>query len=309
LSIKNYGAFYAALSGLLFGLIGYFGVSVINANISVSTMLFWRFLVSGLFIFLLLLPQLNSLKYGFNEIAKVFFYGIAFYGGTSIFYFVAAIYIGSGLAMVLFFTYPAIVMLINFIFYKQKISRVYYLALLIILIGMLCLVRGSHFSFNLMGLTMAVLSALFYALYIIASKASPVPPLISTLWVSFGSAFTCLIAALIENTFTLPLNMHIWANICGIGIICTALPIVLLLKGLKQISSLQASILSVLEPVFVVIFGILLLGEEVNLTQAIGVIILLSGALLSLLNNRFDKKNKFSVPNEALNKVSHFIEE
>ncbi|KTD25092.1 integral membrane protein [Legionella maceachernii] len=304
LSAKNYGAFYAALSGLLFGLIGYFGISVVNANISVSTMLFWRFLVSSLFIFVLLIPQPNALKVPLYELIKVFFYGIAFYGGTSIFYFIAAKYIGSGLAMVLFFTYPAMVMFINFVLYRQKVSRIYYLALLIILIGMLCLMRGSQFNFNLIGLSMALLSALFYALYIIASKTSPVPPLVSTLWVSLGSAFTCLIAAILEKTFVVPFAVSVWINICGIGIICTALPIVLLLKGLKQISSLQASILSVLEPVFVVIFGILLLNEKVNFMQAIGVFVLLFGALLSLLNNRFEGKSKLKGTHEIPNKIS-----
>ncbi|CDZ78406.1 Inner membrane transporter RhtA [Legionella massiliensis] len=289
MSLKSNGAFFAALSGLFFGLIGYFGISVIDANISVPNMLFWRFMVSSLFIFILLIPQLNKPKTKPIESVKVIFYGIAFYGTTSICYFISAQYIGSGLAMVVFFTYPAIVMLIDFLLYKQKISKVYYLALVVILIGMICLASGSKLTFNFIGLAVSILSALLYALYIIASKNSPVSPLVSTFWVSIGSALTSLIAALIYHSFTIPQSLSVWRNILGIGIICTALPIVLLLQGLKHISSLQASIMSVLEPVFVVIFGILLLGEKINLMQALGIVILLSGALLSLLSNRFDK--------------------
>ncbi len=285
MSAKNYGAVCAALSGLFFGLLGYFGVSVINANVSVSTMLFWRFLVSGVFIFILLLPQLNRMKFAHMETVRVTFSGFAFYGGSSILYFIAARYIGSGLAMVIFFVYPAIVMLINLLVYNQKVTKIYYLAFLVILLGMLCLVSSSQFHFNLLGLSLSVGSALAYALYIIFSKKNLVPPLISTLWVSLGSALTCLVTALCEKTFIIPLNFNTWLNIFGIGIICTALPIVLLLKGLKHISPLQVSILSVLEPVFVVIFGILLLGEKINFIQTVGVITLLSGALLSLFND------------------------
>jgi drug/metabolite transporter (DMT)-like permease len=288
LLVKYKGALFATFSGLFYGLIGYFGLSVIHANISVSNMLFWRFVISSLFMFFLLVPQLNNLKKTPIETIKVIFYGLAFYGSTSIFYFISAEYIGSGLAMVIFFTYPAVVMLINCILYKQKISGIYYLALLILFIGMFCLVSGSEYTFSLKGIGFGFLSSLLYALYIIASKNNPLSPLISTFLVSFGAAIICLTAALLHHSFMVPEHSDVWLNILGIGIICTALPIVLLLKGLKHISSLQASILSVLEPVFVVIFGILLLGEKINLIQAIGVLIILSGALLSLINKRYD---------------------
>ncbi|MDI9818815.1 MULTISPECIES: DMT family transporter [unclassified Legionella] len=285
---KNYGALYAALSGLFFGLIGYFGVSVMNAGISVYTMLFWRFFISGLFMVFLLLPRFRGSQPYFSskETIKVVFDGAAFYGTCSILYFIATKYIGSGLAMVIFFTYPAIVMLINFIFYKQKVNNYYYLALVIIFIGMAGLVNGSEFHFNFMGIGLSLLASLLYALYIISSKNSPVPALLSTLLVSIGAMLICLFAALAEHSFLVPLDYHVWFNILGIGIICTALPIVLLLNGLKHISAVQASILSVLEPVFVVIFGILLLGEKINFIQAAGVATLLTGALLALLTQK-----------------------
>ena len=288
LFLKNIGAFYATLSGLFFGLIGYFGVSVIQENISVPNMLFWRFLISSLFIFFLLLPQLGNLKLTAIETLKVFIYGLIFYGSTSTLYFLSAEYTGSGIAMVIFFTYPALVMLINYLLYKQKVNRIYTLSLLIIFIGMLCLVKGSRYTFSFMGLGFGLLSSLLYAVYIIVSKKSPLAPLVSTFWVSLGAAMSCLAVALVHHSFIVPEKLSIWLNICGIGIICTALPIVFLLKGLKNISSLQASILSVLEPVFVLIFGIILLGEQVNLIQGLGILVLLSGALLSLLSGRFD---------------------
>lgn len=251
-------------------------------------MLFWRFLVSSLFMCILLLPQLKKMQLNVVEAIKIIFYGAAFYGTCSILYFVATEYIGSGLAMVIFFTYPTMVLLINFAFFKQKISKIYYLALIVILVGMLFLVNGSKLHFDLMGVGLSLVSALLYAFYIIVSKNNTTPALVSTLFISMGAMLVSLAAALLEKTFLLPLGTNVWFNICGIGIICTALPIVFLLEGLKHISSLQASILSVLEPVFVVIFGILLLGEKINLIQALGVIILLAGALMSLLSHRFE---------------------
>lgn len=286
--LKYKGIIFALCSGLFFGLIGYFGISVIHSNISVYSMLFWRFTVSGLFIALLLLPQLqtiNKTKQHPKELLKVVLYGVFFYGICSILYFLAAQYIGSGLAMVIFFTYPALVMLINKLYYKTSFSLVYGFSLLIIFIGMFLLIHGQYYSFKPVGILFSALSALFYASYIFASKKSPVSPLLSTMMLSLGCMITCFIAAEFDHSFFIPATLQDWFNIFGIGIICTALPILLLLKGLKHISATQASILSVLEPVFVVLFGIILLGEQVTFTQSLGVSVILAGSLLSLLND------------------------
>ena len=66
----------------------------------------------------------------------------------------------------------------------------------------------------------------------------------------------------------------------------TVIPILLMLYGLKYISSEKASILSVLEPVFVVIFGILLLGESLRFLSAVGIVLILAGALMTLFSHK-----------------------
>ncbi|WP_058495669.1 DMT family transporter [Legionella drozanskii] len=281
---QNKSIFYVALSGLFFGLIGYFGISVLNAHISVPNMLFWRFLFSGLFMGLLILPQAKGQSFSRKAFINIFIYGGAFYGASSILYFVAAKNIGSGLAMVLFFTYPAIVMMLNFFLYNQPVRRSYYIAVIMIFIGMFCLMRGGSFQFNLIGILLSLLSALLYAFYIITSKNTTAPALVSTLLVCFGAMSSCFIAVLVDHSFIVPQGTNVWLNLIGLSVICTSLPILLLLKGLQHIGSLQASILSVLEPVFVLIFGVTLLGETVSLIQFVGVAILLLGALLALLN-------------------------
>ena len=74
----------------------------------------------------------------------------------------------------------------------------------------------------------------------------------------------------------------------GIGVVATVIPILLMLHSLKYISSEKASLLSVLEPVFVVIFGVLLLGETLKPIHALGVVFVLAGALLTLLSHKIN---------------------
>lgn len=281
---KKMGVLYVALSGFFFGFIGYFGISIMHAHISVNTMLFWRFLVSGLFMFAIILFQPQLWRTPPQDMLKAFLYGFIFYGPSSMLFFMAADYIGTGLAMVIFYTFPAMVLFFNFIVYKHPIGKLYIFAIVLMLIGMFCLTQGQSTQINFEGIALSLISALLFALYMIVSKNSVSPAQMDTLMVCAGSMLSSWLIAYWSHSFFMPHESIIWFNIAGIGILCTAVPILLLLKGLKNIGALQASILSVLEPVFVLILGVTLLGEAINLTQTIGISILLFGALLSLLS-------------------------
>lgn len=294
------GSLYAILSGFLYGFIGYFGLSAINANLSASNMLFWRFCISSVVILIIVLPQIKNIKDSFRQMLTAFMTGAFFYGLSTLLYFYSSIYIGSGLAMVIFFTYPVFIMLLNYFLYGQSIPQIYYLATFIILIGMLLLIDMNQIAFDVLGIVLAVISALFYAGYIISSKNNQISPNVSTLMVSLGCMTTSFFVALGTNTLQVPLSGNLWFNLFGIGILATVIPILLMLHSLKYISSEKASILSVLEPVFVVIFGVLLLGEEMQAWHVLGIVFVLSGALLTLFSHRVSM-------NQLKNQLSRFM--
>lgn len=283
LSTEQKGALYAISSGLCYGFLGYLGVSLIDAGMSVFNMLFWRFLIATIFMSLILLPKYKLIFQNYRQSLKVFFYGMVFYSASTIIYFLSSRYIGTGLAMVIFFTYPAMVMLFNVFYHKTQISKIYYAAFLLLIIGMVCLVDLHEIALDSWGIILGLVSAFFYAIYIVVSKKVYIAPTVSTLMVSSGCAVTCFTVSLIDNSFYIPVDMFNWFNIISIGLFCTAIPILLLLKALQHISSEQASMLSVLEPVFVVIFGVILLGEKVTFAQVIGTTLILSGALMTIL--------------------------
>jgi drug/metabolite transporter (DMT)-like permease len=135
LSKEHVGSLYAISSGLCYGFLGYSGVQLLNSNLSIANMLFWRFLVAAVFTFTILLFKSKNIFQPIIENIKIIFYGIAFYGTSSITYFIGSSYIGTGLTMVVFFIYPAIVMLFNWILYQKRINRTYYLACSMIIIG------------------------------------------------------------------------------------------------------------------------------------------------------------------------------
>jgi drug/metabolite transporter (DMT)-like permease len=277
------GIVCVTLSGLLYGFVGYFGVSALTATASIPNMLFWRFLIALIFIGLFLLPHLSKFKENRAALFGVFTAGALFYGSSTYAFFSASKTIGTGMSMVIFFTYPAVVIFCNWLFYRKIIAREYIYAIVLISLGLLLLTEF-QLGFNVEGILLSLFSALGYAFYIIASKKNAgLHPLISSWMVCAGCCFFALIFSLLDHSFTLPTDPVFWVNSLGLGIISTALPILLLLQGIQFISSEKAAILGVLEPVFVAITGVMLLGEELGMMQIIGIIIVLSGATLSLL--------------------------
>ena len=82
------------------------------------------------------------------------------------FYFVASRYMGTGLAMVLFFSYPVLVAFFSWALYRSRLHVKTILALIAMVIG-LFLLRGAgsdHVSFG--GLFFGLLTAASYAFYI-----------------------------------------------------------------------------------------------------------------------------------------------
>lgn len=287
-SLEKRGSIYAILSGFLYGFIGYFGLSAIHGDLSASTMLFWRFLISSMLIFIIILPQIKTVKREYKPMLIAFLAGVFFYGLSTLLYFYASLYIGSGLSMVIFFTYPVLIMLLNYFFYGQAIPKVYYLAILVILLGMLLLIDMNEIGFDLVGIALGIASSFFYACYIISSKKNVMSPNVSTLMVCLGCMTTSFIVSYLDNSLALPQSIDTWLNLLGIGVVATVIPILLMLHSLKYISSERASILSVLEPVFVVIFGVVLLGETLKPWHALGVVFVLIGALITLFSHKIN---------------------
>lgn len=277
--LERKGNVFAILSGFLYGLLGYFGMVLLKSGLSPVNVSFWRFLVSS--IFLLLVSVLVSRKIAGEKkhYIRAFINGALFYSAPSTLFFIASLYIGTGQAMVIFFSFPAFVMMLNRVLYGRRIKPYYFISFAVILSGLVMLVDVGEVSFDLWGIALSLLSAVSYALYVVFSKEVKLSALDSTLMVSLGCCCTSLILAVFTGTFLLPTHTEQWLNLLGIAVICTAVPILLMLEALKYIPTDRASLLSVLEPVFTVIFGVLLLGEALSLKAALGICLTLIGAM------------------------------
>lgn len=284
-SLQIKAALLVALSGILYGFMGFFGTKILKEHFSVESMLFWRFFIAGIWMFIYAMFKHEKFISGWSTSGTFtlpFILSAICYAGSSGFYFLACQHTGTGLAMVIFFSYPVFVAAFAWIQNNWKINKYSAASLLAIVFGLVLLKGSDKSSMSIIGIILAIASAFSYALYVFRSKR-----MINTAHSSYFTTIICfncaavfLIIALLTHTFTIPTSTTAWFYVCAISILATAIPIQLLLEGLKIISPLKASIISVLEPVVTLIVGISLLSESITSLQIIGVLILLVGAIV-----------------------------
>lgn len=273
------GNWYAILSGLLYGLLGYFGMVLVGGGLSAVNVSFWRFSTSFLCMALIFLATRPKKLGPSRHYFRAFINGALFYSAPSTLFFIASQYIGTGQSMVIFFCFPAFVMMLNKALYNNPIKPHYFASFAVIIAGLVMLVDIAEFGFDLIGVALSLLSGVSYAFYVVFSKQVKLSALESTIMVSLGCATTSLILALATGTFVVPPQPMQWLHIIGLAIISTAVPILLMLEALKHISSDRASLLAVLEPVATVIFGVILLHEQLTMKAAFGIGLTLLGAM------------------------------
>jgi len=279
------GTLLAALSGILFGFLGFLGMRLLDMNFSIENMLFWRFFIAFLFILILLRPFKRKLVFNLGKntsLIKTLILGAFCYSGSSSFYFLASEYIGTGPSMVIFYLFPVFIMLFAWLFDKVKPGKYTIFSLAAVLIGLVLLHKQQDGTLDIIGIILAVISAVFYAVFVYSSKdqSKGIDAQLLTFLVCIGNMLTFLVWSLITNTLFIPTSLTAWFYIIALGIVATALPIRLFLISLKYITPVKASLLSVLEPIVTVIIGCLLLAEIISPLQFMGIIVILLGAIL-----------------------------
>jgi drug/metabolite transporter (DMT)-like permease len=228
-----------------------------------------------------------------KALARLFILGAVFYGGSTAMYFESSRSIGTGLAMVIFFAYPIVVVFLSAFFHKTPFSLITFISLILIVLGCTLIAFGEKSSFDLYGITLAILSGIGYATYVFFSKqaSKSVAPTLATFVVCLGGTAAFIPAALLFDGFiNVPSTPFLWTNAILFSLMGTVLPVMLMLLGLKTISASKASIISVLEPVTTLGVGALILSESVSSLQYVGALIILCSAIFVQLEKETDAR-------------------
>ena len=203
-------------------------------------------------------------------------------------------YIPVSLSVLLFFTFPFWVLIINYII-DREIPKLHKLFAFIVAFFGLSLSLGPTWEvLDLLGIVLVLCGSVASAGFIVAgSKAVKMIATPVLLFYSNTLAIFLVGAVMFySNTFSINHTILGWT---GIGAVCLLFTIgqVFLFKGTKHTGSAQASLILNVEPIISIVAAIILLGEQMTIAQYIGVSVVITALFLAGDNlNKFFLKQK-----------------
>jgi len=193
------------------------------------------------------------------------------------------------LALLGFYTYPALVAIGSIAIGEERLNRGRVVALALALLGMAVVVLGGSSGgpgFELAGFGLALLAAAMEAVYVLLGRRGfpSVPSAEATLVVVGGTASGFLVLTLASGSLDVALlpfrspqalPVLIWAGIAGASV-----PALLFLLGIRSIGPTRAAIIALIEPVAGATLAAVLLAELVGPVQIAGGVLVLAGAAL-----------------------------
>ena len=203
-------------------------------------------------------------------------------------------YIPVSLSVLLFFTFPFWVLIINYII-DREIPKLHKLFAFIVAFFGLALSLGPTWEvLDLLGIVLVLCGSVASAGFIVAG--SKAVQMIATPVLLFYSNTLAifLVGAVMLYSDTFSIN-HTILGWTGIGAVCLLFTIgqVFLFKGTKHTGSAQASLILNVEPIISIVAAIILVGEQMTIAQYIGVSVVITALFLAGDNlNKFFLKQK-----------------
>ena len=284
------GYFYVAGCAFSFGLITTIAKLTYDEGASPQTVVFFRILAGSLMMgvwsvmshrknlkkIILKSPRFSNLPFAF----LVFVIGFCI-AGMSLGYLSSVKYIPVSLSVLLFFTFPFWVLILNYFIDGVVVSRLNFLSFVLAFFGLAICLGPSWEVLDWRGIALVLGGALCSAGMIIgASKATKNVSMTDLVFLSntVGVIFVGLLLYLTDS-FSLSHTIDGWS---GIAVICILFIIgqLSLFAATKSIGSTQTSLILNIEPLVSIGAAIFLLGENLLFSQSLGVAVILLALIL-----------------------------
>jgi DME family drug/metabolite transporter len=205
--------------------------------------------------------------------------------------FIAFDRITVALALLGFYTYPALVAIANVILGRERLDAPRVTALGLALLGMVVVVASqldpsAGIRFDALGFGLALAAAFSQMVFVVISRDGyreiPTEQAMTTvLLVTVVGATALAILTGHADTLALPLQQpSILPLLLFTGIFAAAIPSIAFLAGIRAIGGTRAGILMLFEPVVGVVLAAWLLGEALAPIQLVGAIAILAAAVI-----------------------------
>ena len=224
-----------------------------------------------------------SLRLTKRQLILVIGIGVFGYTLTSYSIFTSYNYISVGMATIILYTYPAIVTLLSYVIYKEKLYIRKVISLIISLIGIFILIDKGSVNFNLKGLILSGMAALLYSFYVLCTshkETKAINSYLLTFYISCASAVVMFFLGLSSGNLTVNFSFYGLVAILLIAVISIVVALMAFLEGVRIIGPSKASIFSTIEPIVALILGIIILKEPISASIIVGSIMVVVSVLI-----------------------------
>jgi len=293
---KTIQYFGAALLAMFFWSFSFVWIKIVyEAYGPLTTVLFRLIISSGLMlIFTIASRKLQKIQHGDLKmfLLLAFFEPFLYFMGESF----GLKYVSSTVASVIVATIPLFTPVVAWYFYKEKLSKTNFLGLIITFLGVSLVVLDTSFNFmaSPLGISLeffAVAGAIGYA-----SVLKGISHRYNTFTII---TYQNLIGAVLFSPFWLVFEMKEFTQvtfdpkafgaIVKLAIFASTFAFMLFTYSVRNLGINKSNIFINVIPVFVAIFAYLILGDQLNFHQMIGIAIVISGLFLAQINWRRKK--------------------
>lgn len=197
--------------------------------------------------------------------------------------FSALAYIPASLERLILFLYPTFVVLMSLVVRPQEVTRKTIIALVISYVGLVLVFTDQNMVMSadfIKGGLLVFGAAITFAAYTVAS-VKPIREHGSirfTAYAMFAASGATLAHALgAHGLAVFDYGMKVYMIILPMAVLSTVMPLILMAEGVRRIGASSASIVATSGPVITISLAFIILGESLDMIQAIGATMIIAG--------------------------------
>ncbi|WP_085168697.1 DMT family transporter [Brachyspira hyodysenteriae] len=276
------------IGSIAYGFLPIFVKNIIAYNYSSLSIVFYRYFLTAIFLFIIILVTKKSFKITKRQFIELFIFSIIGLGLTLFFLSQSLLYISAGLSNMIHFGYPVIVLLVMIFMFKEKANILKILSIIFAVVGIVLLTQVVEVE-SFLGVIYALITTITYGSYIIANKKcsfSEVDTMVSLFYMSLFVSIAFFIAGMFTGSLQVLNNLYVFWNFAVISLVCTIFSLGLLLYGVKRLGSSLASILNMFEPATTVVASIFIYKESLTINIIIGSILIILSTISMVIGSK-----------------------
>ncbi len=286
------GIIIAVIGAMAYGFISLFTKNLVNLSVTSDTILVSRFLIIFLVIGAYLSVRKKLVKPTKRQVKDLLIYGVIGYGGAIFLLAESYIFMPMSQATMIHFSYPLFVALFMVVFYKEKMTGVKAIALVLTCLGIAFLMEF-NFTVNPVGMLIALLSGAAFGLYMVSVSESSIKDL-DPLNLLFYLALVVVLVfgawGMIKGELHLvSLESAAYLSMLGVAVL-SIIGIGFSTVAIRAIGPTYAAMICVLEPVVALLCGVVIFREPLTAYSFLGSLMMFAVILLIAFERYFRKK-------------------